>query len=189
MFEVRPIAAALGAELHGVNLCQDLSQSIYSEIRKLLIKHQVIFFRDQDITPAQHRSLAESFGPVQTHPAYQTVSGFPVINGFESVQSILKDSTTDILASLLKDSYKPFKEVECLDVFTHYQAMHYLKTKQPKVMYISYGETDEWAHHANYSNYLDAANQVDAWIGDIWNWVQATPGYKNNTYIIVIYPP
>ena len=115
----------------------------------------------------------------------ENVSGFPVINGFESVQSILKDSTTDILASLLKDSYKPFKEVECLDVFTHYQAMHYLKTKQPKVMYISYGETDEWAHHANYSNYLDAANQVDAWIGDIWNWAQATPGYKNNTYILV----
>ena len=84
MFEVRPIAAALGAELHGVNLCQDLSQSIYSEIRKLLIKHQVIFFRDQDITPAQHRSLAESFGPVQTHPAYQTVSGFPEITILES---------------------------------------------------------------------------------------------------------
>jgi hypothetical protein len=115
----------------------------------------------------------------------EAASGFPVINGFESVQSILKDSTTAILASLLKDSYKPFKEVECFDVFTHYQATHYLKTKQPKVMYISYGETDEWAHHANYSNYLDAAHQVDAWIADIWNWAQSTPGYKNNTYILV----
>lgn len=75
--------------------------------------------------------------------------------------------------------------MECLDVFTHYQAMHYLKTKQPKAMYISYGETDEWAHHGNYSNYLDAVHQVDEWIGDIWNWAQTTPGYKDNTYILV----
>ncbi len=115
----------------------------------------------------------------------ESVSGFPVINGFESFSSILKDATTDLLSSLLKDSYKPFKEVECLDVFTHYQAMHYLKTKQPKAMYISYGETDEWAHHGNYSNYLDAVHQVDEWIGDIWNWTQTTPGYKDNTYILV----
>ena len=52
MFEVNPIAAALGAELHGVDLCQDLSPEIYAEIRRLLIEHQVIFFRDQDISSA-----------------------------------------------------------------------------------------------------------------------------------------
>ena len=79
MFEVNPIAAALGAELHGVDLCQDLSPEIYAEIRRLLIEHQVIFFRDQDISSAQHKELAESFGPVQTHPAYETVDGFPEI--------------------------------------------------------------------------------------------------------------
>ena len=115
----------------------------------------------------------------------EKVSGFPVINAFESINQIMKDPTSKMLSNLLADSYKPFKEVECLDAFTHYQAMHYLKTKQPKAMFISYGETDEWAHHGNYSNYLDAANQVDKWIGDIWNWVQATPGYKDNTYILV----
>ena len=43
MFQVKPIAAALGAELHGVDLCQDLSSDIYAEIRRLLIEHQVIF--------------------------------------------------------------------------------------------------------------------------------------------------
>ncbi len=49
MFEVKPIAAALGAELHGVDLCTELQPEVYAEIRRLLIKHQVIFFRDQDI--------------------------------------------------------------------------------------------------------------------------------------------
>ena len=84
MFEVQPIAAALGAELHGVDLCQDLSPEVYAEIRRLLIEHQVIFFRDQDISSAQHKELAESFGPVQTHPAYETVDGFPEITILES---------------------------------------------------------------------------------------------------------
>ena len=84
MFKEKPIAAALGAELHGVDLCNDLQPEVYAEIRKLLIKHKVIFFRDQDISPQQHKALAESFGPVQTHPAYDTVAGFPEITILES---------------------------------------------------------------------------------------------------------
>ena len=84
MFDVHPIAEALGTELHGVNLCEDLSSETYSEIRRLLVKHQVIFFRDQDISRAQHKALAESFGPVQTHPAYDTVPGYPEITILES---------------------------------------------------------------------------------------------------------
>ena len=84
MFEVKPIATCLGAELHGVDLCQTLSTEVYAEIRRLLIEHQVIFFRDQDISSAQHKELAESFGPVQTHPAYETVDGFPEITILES---------------------------------------------------------------------------------------------------------
>jgi hypothetical protein len=115
----------------------------------------------------------------------EAASGFPVINGFEHVSSILKDPQTKLLAEMLKDSYKPFKEAECLDVFTHHQAKYYLETKRPKVMYISYGETDEWAHEGNYSAYLDAAHQVDAWVADLWTWVQNTPGYKDNTYLLI----
>ncbi|MEE2668139.1 MAG: TauD/TfdA family dioxygenase [Pseudomonadota bacterium] len=84
MFDVHPIAEALGAELHGVNLCQDLSSKTYAEIRRLLVKHQVIFFRDQDISPTHYKALAESFGPLQTHPAYDTVSGYPEITMLES---------------------------------------------------------------------------------------------------------
>lgn len=75
--------------------------------------------------------------------------------------------------------------VECLDVFTHYQAFHYLTTKKPKVLYISYGETDEFAHHGDYKFYLDAAHQFDKWIGEIWSWVQLDPDYKNKTTLLI----
>lgn len=85
---------------------------------------------------------------------------------------------------MLENSYKPFKEDECLDVFTHYGAMEYLKNKKPKVLYISYGETDEWAHATKYRSYVEAA-QVDTWLNEIWNYVQSDPQYKNKTALFI----
>ena len=84
MITFRPIAGALGAEIKGIDLTQSLSTEDYKEIRKLLIEHEVIFFRNQDISPAQQKALADSFGPLQTHPAYNTIEGFPEITILES---------------------------------------------------------------------------------------------------------
>ena len=84
MFTVQPLACALGAELSGVDLTLELSPKIFRELRRLLVEYEVVFFRDQDISPAQHRSLAASFGPLQTHPAYNTLEGFPEITILES---------------------------------------------------------------------------------------------------------
>ena len=53
------------------------------------------------------------------------------------------------------------------------------------MLYISYGETDEWAHSGHYWDYLNAANMVDKWIQDIWNYVQSDPFYKNKTAIFI----
>ena len=82
--KTQPLSGALGAEIHGVDLTQPLSSNMYAEIRRLLVEHEVIFFRDQDISPSQHKALAESFGPLQTHPAYGTIEGFPEITILES---------------------------------------------------------------------------------------------------------
>ena len=80
----KPLAGALGAEIEGIDLTKPLSKNEYKQIRKLLIKHEVIFFRKQDISPAQQKALADSFGPLQSHPAYKTVKGFPEITILES---------------------------------------------------------------------------------------------------------
>ena len=84
MFKVKPLAAALGVELSGVDFASELTPEVFQEVRRLLVEHQVIFFRDQDISPQQHHDLAASFGPLQTHPAYGTVDGFPEITILES---------------------------------------------------------------------------------------------------------
>jgi predicted AlkP superfamily pyrophosphatase or phosphodiesterase len=74
---------------------------------------------------------------------------------------------------------------ERLDIVTYIAAREYFKQKKPKVLYISFDETDEYAHQGKYDYYLGAAHAEDAMIGDIWNLVQSLPEYKDKTTLIV----
>lgn len=113
----------------------------------------------------------------------QQRSGIPVYSAFDTLGGARQTTTEKLLTKMSRDAYRPFGEAECLDVFTHYAAFDYLQTKKPKVFYISYGETDEWAHSGQYRDYLNAANMVDKWIQDLWNYIQSDPFYKNKTAI------
>ena len=56
--DVRPIAGACGAEIHGADIADDLDDDVISEIRQALNQHGVIFFRDQDFDAEQHKASA-----------------------------------------------------------------------------------------------------------------------------------
>jgi taurine dioxygenase len=71
--DVRPLAGACGAEIHGVDLAAPLSDATIAAIRKVLLDHCVIFFRDQEIDVAQHKALARRFGKIFIHPNYKGV--------------------------------------------------------------------------------------------------------------------
>jgi len=169
----------------------------YSEI---LTGNVDTLINSNEYAPNPHTSLLEFY---QKQPAYKNRviafgawdafdrilnekrAGFPVINGFDDNSIVLVDPQMTLLNTMVKNSYRPFGNVECLDVFTHYQAFHYLGVKKPKVMYISYGETDEFAHGGDYKFYLDAAHQFDKWVGEIWNYVQQDPEYKGRTTLLI----
>lgn len=68
-FEARPLAPGIGAELHGIDLSQPLDDGLVGDVRAALLKYKVIFFRDQDITRAQHADFARKFGELEIHPA------------------------------------------------------------------------------------------------------------------------
>lgn len=112
-------------------------------------------------------------------------SGIPVVSAFDLMGGKKPTVTEGLINAMSKDAHKRWGEQECFDVFTHYGAMDYLKTKKPRVLYIAYGETDEWAHAGEYRSYLDAGHQVDAWIKEIWNYVQTDPHYKNKTTLFI----
>ncbi|MGF7122457.1 TauD/TfdA dioxygenase family protein [Rhodococcus sp. BE178] len=67
--DARPLTCSIGAELHGVDLA-DVSRDadLFAELRSLLLKHKVLFFRDQDMSRAEHVALAERFGSLEDHP-------------------------------------------------------------------------------------------------------------------------
>ncbi len=75
----RPIATALGAEVEGVDLARPLTAPEISAIRALLLEHKVLFFRDQDISHADHIRFASAFGPLEGHPVTDHVPGHPEI--------------------------------------------------------------------------------------------------------------
>ena len=67
--KVEPLTCAIGAELTNVNLgVASRDASLVAEIRALLLKHRVLFFRDQDITRAEHVAFARHFGELEDHP-------------------------------------------------------------------------------------------------------------------------
>ena len=67
---VNPIAGALGAEVGGVHLGR-LEDEALDEVRAALLEHQVLFFRDQEITREQHKRFGRRFGTLQIHPYLQ----------------------------------------------------------------------------------------------------------------------
>lgn len=71
------------------------------------------------------------------------------------------------------------------DVFTYFAAREYLKAYKPKVLYIAFDETDDFAHGGMYDQYLFSAHAEDAMIADLWKTVQSMPGYKNKTTLII----
>lgn len=60
-----------------------------------------------------------------------------------------------------------------------------LKRRQPRVLYLSLGETDEWAHARRYDLYLDAAHQSDRYLSELWEFVQSHPQYRDKTTLLI----
>lgn len=77
--DVRPLAGAIGAEIHGVDLVNDLSDELVQAIRDVWLQYGVIFFRDQPLEPAAFQAFAEQFGDVIEYPFVKGIEGHPMI--------------------------------------------------------------------------------------------------------------
>lgn len=71
------------------------------------------------------------------------------------------------------------------DIITYMAAREYLREYKPKVLYIAFDETDDFAHAGMYDQYLGSAHAEDAMIRDIWNTIQSIPQYKDKTTLLV----
>jgi taurine dioxygenase len=74
---VEPISGACGCEISGVDLREPLDEETLSEIMKAFEQFLVIVFRDQDLTPEQHKAFTRYFGPITELPQAPTYGGIP----------------------------------------------------------------------------------------------------------------
>ena len=74
---VSPVTVNIGAEIEGVDLAADPSAEVLAEIRQAWLQYKVIFFRDQNVTEAQHIRFARNFSDLEPHPVTPSVPGYP----------------------------------------------------------------------------------------------------------------
>lgn len=71
------------------------------------------------------------------------------------------------------------------DSITFRYAMEYMQRERPRVTFISFDGTDAAAHRGDYAGYLQSAHRADRMIGQLWQWVQLQPDYRNKTTLLI----
>jgi len=110
MFKAEPLTPSIGALISGISL-NKLSKDDVEQLYHALIKHQVIFFRNQELSPESHMNLAESLGEIDPgHPVY------PHVEGYQSIVLLKNDAnnkpdTNDWHKDLTFKSNPPFASI------------------------------------------------------------------------------
>ena len=89
---ITPISSALGAQIDGVDLTRPLSPQQRDAIEQALLEHQVIFFKDQSITPQQQARFAANFGDLHIHPIYPNVPEQPEVLVLDTAVTDVRDN-------------------------------------------------------------------------------------------------
>ncbi|RON05250.1 taurine dioxygenase [Pseudomonas brassicacearum] len=89
---ITPLSTALGAQISGVDISQPLNVKQRDAIEQALLKHQVLFFREQPINPQQQARFAANFGELHIHPIYPNVPEQPQVLILDTAETDVRDN-------------------------------------------------------------------------------------------------
>lgn len=95
------------------------------------------------------------------------------------------DASKDALLAKLFDTTTRFDEEDVGNSFLQVELLDYVRTGKPRVLFVGYGETDNWAHQGRYDLVLESAHRTDAFIKELWDTLQAMPQYRGTTTFII----
>jgi hypothetical protein len=95
------------------------------------------------------------------------------------------ESPRDALLRELYDTSTQFDEEDVWNSFMQVTLLDYVKSAHPRVLFVGYGETDNWAHQGRYDLVLDSAHRFDFFVRQLWDRMQAMPEYRGNTTFII----
>jgi hypothetical protein len=110
-------------------------------------------------------------------------SGVFVNAGYEPMPGKNLSKTYQLLNRLKAETIQYWKG-EPFDSLTLETGLEYLKTKKPRVFYMSLGETDEWGHDGRYDLYLESAHKADDAVKIVWETAQSMRKYRDKTLLI-----
>lgn len=110
-------------------------------------------------------------------------SGLLVNAGYDPLKALPGNPRVALLNRLKEET--GIWDGEPLDAPVFHLAMEYLKAEKPRVLYLAFGDTDEWAHHGNYPLYLAAAHRVDQYVKQAWETMQSMPEYHGTTSLVM----
>ena len=128
----------------------------------------------------------EIFGTWETfHDIFnESRSHLPIRSGATLVDT--KDHSPR--GQLLQDLYKNTTRLEGPDPgdsFLTVSVLDHLHTHRPRVLFVGYGDTDNWAHSGRYDLVVETAHNFDAAVAALWNRMQSMPEYKDKTTFII----
>ncbi len=131
------------------------------------------------------RNKVAAFGAWDVFPYIFNAAraGFPVNAGYDPFTAGSITPSMELLNQLKAEAPRVWPD-EAFDSLTFHTALEYLKERKPRVLYLSLGETDDWAHGGNYAEYLHSAHRVDAYLKMFWDTVQSMPQYRGKTTLI-----
>lgn len=135
---------------------------------------------------ARYTGKVAAFGSWDVFPSIvnDERSGVPVNAGFRKAMGNDLTEKEQFLNQLQDQIPSPWGSVR-LDAFTHHYALEHMKKAHPSLVYIAYGETDDFAHDGEYDAYLRSARKTDDLIKELWHFTQNDPFYKDNTLFLI----
>jgi hypothetical protein len=109
---------------------------------------------------------------------------FPVMGGWEPVPEKSPNPQQVLLNDLIRDVHRD-NEAELSDAFVFQAALEHLQRHRPRVLFVSFLETDHWGHAGRYDRVLESAHHVDDFVRRIWETTQSLRQYRDKTTFIL----
>lgn len=111
-------------------------------------------------------------------------SGLVMQAGWDLPEKGNLSARQDLLNRLYRTTTR-LDDDDVYDAFLQIPLLEYVQASHPRVLFVGYGETDNWAHSGRYDLVLESAHQFDRFTEELWNTMQSMPEYRDQTTFII----
>ena len=157
-----------------------------------VLSNDIVRYQHETVLDYFHRTLALKATEVAQigswdgfkMAASQHDGTFFMNGAFEPVPAEFSSPEMDTLSALRSQVMEVWEE-SSNDALTFRIALAYLKRHQPRVLWLGFGQSDDWAHARRYDRLLDYLHLADSMIGELWRTVQSMDQYRDRTTLII----